>query len=323
MVIFLDVANTSIRLVVPYFGQRPTYFPLVVASMARNPDVSWLMLTDAPVPDRPPNLTVQRWELADLAERIQQHFDFRISLAQPYKLCDFRPAFGEVFAAELEGYDFWGHCDLDVIFGQIRDHLPEAAFAADKILVRGSFSLYRNTEEAAGWFRRVTDRVDHRSALSTPATAHFDEWLGIYRILRTLDVPIWQEENIFDMSLRMYRTRAGHPTGRDPRRYAWEDGTMAEYRIERGRVQRRTAMLIHLQKRRMRRPSPAVLGSDRYWVNPDGFAVQHGVGVRDVLAARLPTGRDLLPFHLRRVQRRRAGATAVGVGPAAITAGAR
>ena len=317
------MVGPSIRLVVPYFGERPPYFALVIASMARNPGVDWLVLTDAPVPDCPPNVEVRLWEFTDLAERFQQHFDFTISLAKPYKLCDFRPAFGEVFATELEGYDFWGHCDLDVIFGQVRDHLPAVAFEADKILVRGNFSLYRNTEEAAGWFRRVTDRVDHRAALSTPATAHFDEWLGIYRILRALDVPIWQEENIFDMSLRTYRTRASQPPGRDPRRYAWEDGTMAEYRVERGRVQRRTAMLIHLQKRRMRRPSPAVLGGDRYWVNPDGFAVQRGVGMREVLAAHLPTGRDLLPFHLRRVQRRRAGATAVGVGPAASRTGIR
>jgi hypothetical protein len=39
------------RLVVPHFGPRPAYFPLVVRSMAANPDVSWLLLTEQPVPD--------------------------------------------------------------------------------------------------------------------------------------------------------------------------------------------------------------------------------------------------------------------------------
>ena len=48
------VAGPSIRLVVPYFGARPSYFPLVVRSMAANPDVDWLLLTDAPVPGAPP-----------------------------------------------------------------------------------------------------------------------------------------------------------------------------------------------------------------------------------------------------------------------------
>ena len=47
------IPSPSIRLVVPYFGERPSYFPLVVRSMAANPDVSWLLLTDQPVTDAP------------------------------------------------------------------------------------------------------------------------------------------------------------------------------------------------------------------------------------------------------------------------------
>lgn len=110
----------SMRLIVPHFGERPSYFPLVVKSMARNPDVSWLLFTDRPVADAPPNVVVRRCDFADLAARFRRHFDFAISLDRPYKFCDFRPAFGEIFEAELAGYDVWGHCDLDVIFGRIQ-----------------------------------------------------------------------------------------------------------------------------------------------------------------------------------------------------------
>ena len=39
------MTSPSLRLVVPYFGARPSYFPLVVRSMAANPDVSGLLLT--------------------------------------------------------------------------------------------------------------------------------------------------------------------------------------------------------------------------------------------------------------------------------------
>lgn len=120
--------------------------------MATNPAVDWLLVTEAPVMDTPPDVTVLRYEFADLVARIQNHFDFEISLKRPYKLCDFRPAFGEVFPDELAGYDFWGHCDLDVVFGRIRDHLPPAAFEADKVLIQGNFALYRNTVDAARWF---------------------------------------------------------------------------------------------------------------------------------------------------------------------------
>jgi hypothetical protein len=308
------VAGPSLRLVVPHFGPWPPYLPLVLRSMARNPDVSWLLMTDQPVPGAPPNVVVQRWAFPDLVARIQGHFDFEVALARPYKLCDVRPAFGEVFAEELAGYDFWGHCDLDVVFGQVREHLPPEALACDKVLFQGNFALYRNTPEAAGWFRCEVDGVSYRDVLATPAARHFDEWEGIYRIVRHLGVRAWQEDVIFDLSLHSYRTRAEVPRGRDPRRYAWEDGEVCEYRVRDGEVVRRTGLLVHLQKRRMRPPSAEVLGAERYWILPDAFAVQHRVTPWTVRAARIPTGRDLLPFHWRRYQRRRRRRAAVRTG---------
>ena len=297
------VTGPSIRLVVPYFGERPSYMPLVVASMARNSDVHWLLLTEAPVPDAPPNVSVQLCEFADLAVRIQGHFDFDISLERPYKLCDFRPAFGEVFRDELAGYDFWGHSDLDVLFGQIRKHLPPEAFDADKILIQGNFALYRNTDDAAAWFRHEIDGVSYREVMTNPAAMHFDEMAGMHYILRDLGVPYWAQNMIFDLSFHRYRTRAEDPAGRDPRRYAWEDGEICEYRLEGGAIVRRTALLVHLQKRTMRAPSDDVLAADRYWILANGFAVQKRVSTWAIRAARLPAGREIVPFYVRRVQR--------------------
>jgi hypothetical protein len=310
------------RLIVPYFGERPSYMPLVVKSMASNPDVHWLLITDESVRDAPPNVSVHLCEFADLVARIQKQFDFRISLERPYKLCDFRPAFGEVFREELRGYDFWGHCDLDVVFGRIRDHLPPEAFDADKILIQGNFALYRNTVEAAGWFRTEIDGISYRQVMSTPAAMHFDEMAGMHYILRELGVPYWRKNTIFDLSFHRYRTRAEHPEGRDPRRYAWEEGEICEYRIEAGVIRRRTALLVHLQKRTMRAPSADVLAADRYWILANGFAVQNRVSKWAIRAARIPSGRELLPFYLRRMQRsvrRRAARKAAGESSAAAS----
>lgn len=291
------------RLVVPHFGDRPSYFPLVLRSMARNPDVHWLLLTDRPVEGAPPNLVVQQCEFSDLAARFQGHFDFDISLESPYKVCDFRPAFGEIFRDELVGYDFWGHTDLDVVFGRIREHLPPEAFEADKILFQGNFALYRNTPEAAAWFRHEVGEVSFRKAMTRPDAMHFDEWAGIYYIVEDLGVPCWQEDVIFDLSFSRYRTRDEAAEGRDPRRYAWEDGEVCEYRLEKGGVMRRTALLVHLQKRTMRAPARDVLACDRYWIQANRFAVQHHVSARAVRAARIPTGHEILAFYRRRVQR--------------------
>ena len=293
----------SIRLVVPYFGERPPYLPLVVRSMAHNPDVDWLLLTDQPVPAAPPNVSVRLCAFSDLVARIRTHFDFGISLERPYKLCDFRPAFGEIFQAELAGYDFWGHCDLDVIFGRVRDHLPGEAFDFDKILIQGNFALYRNTVDAAGWFRHEIDGISYRDVMTNPAAMHFDEMAGMHYILEELGVPYWQGTSIFDLSFHRYRTRAEQPEGRDPRRYAWERGEVCEYRLEGGDIVRRTALLVHLQKRSMRAPSSEVLAADRYWISANGFAVQERVSTWAIRAARIPAGREIMPFYLRRARR--------------------
>jgi hypothetical protein len=320
------VTRPSIRLVVPYFGERPSYFPLVVTSMAHNPDVDWLLITDVPVDDAPPNVAVQLCGFTDLVTRIQSHFGFRISLERPYKLCDFRPAFGEIFRDELAGYDFWGHSDLDVVFGRIRDHLPPEAFEADKVLIQGNFALYRNTDRAAAWFRHEIDNISYRQVMTDPAAQHFDEGAGIYWILRDLGVPVWEEDVIFDLSFHRYRTRAEHPGGRDPRRYAWEDGEICEYHLDGGRIVRRTALLAHLQKRTMRAPAADVLAADRYWILANGFAVQTRVTPSAIRAARIPAGREVVPFYGRRMLRsirRRAARRAAARARAVTTTGER
>lgn len=58
--------------------------------------------------DPPTNVAVQARSFEGLADRICGCFDFPVSLDGPYEACDFRPAFGEIFAAELDGYDFCG-----------------------------------------------------------------------------------------------------------------------------------------------------------------------------------------------------------------------
>jgi uncharacterized protein DUF6625 len=303
--------------------ERPPYMALMVRSMANNPDVHWLLLTDQPVADAPPNVSVHLYKFRDLVARIQSQFDFEICLERPYKLCDFRPAFGEIFREELAGYAYWGHCDLDVVFGQIRTHLPPEAFEADKILIQGNFALYRNTAEATTWFRHEIDGISYRDVMTNPAAMHFDEMAGMQYVLRDLGVPYWGNDVIFDLSFRRYRTRAEHPDGRDPRRYAWEEGEICEYRLEKGAVVRRTALLVHLQKRTMRAPSDDVLAADRYWILANGFAVQKRVSKWAIRMARIPADRELLPFYVRRVQRsirRRAARRAAAQRSAATSA---
>jgi hypothetical protein len=38
-----------------------------------------------------------------------------MEIRNPYKICDWKPFYGHIFREYLVAYDFWGHCDMDII----------------------------------------------------------------------------------------------------------------------------------------------------------------------------------------------------------------
>jgi hypothetical protein len=262
----------SLRLVVPYFGALPPYFELTLRSMERNPTVDWLLVTDQAVRPRADNVHVVAATFAGLRARIQDLYDFPIGLRSPYKLVDFKPAYGEIFADELAGYEWWGHCDLDVVFGRIRHNIPGGVFHLfDKLFVCGWLSLYRNDEAMTGLYRRCVDDVDYRRVLADDGVAQFDEWPGIYRILRAGGVAYWDDYlHLFDIDPHHYRPR-DRKSPFAHLRYVWTDGILTETDAVSGNS--REGVIMHIQKRAMRAPTPDVLAARSFALGPDRFYV--------------------------------------------------
>lgn len=77
------------------------------------------------------------------------------------KVWDFRSALGLLYAEEIEEYDFWGHMDFDVVFGDVDAFLPNSVlpkldvYSSHNEYVCGCFSLYRNTEAVNNLFKTV------------------------------------------------------------------------------------------------------------------------------------------------------------------------
>ena len=67
--------------------------------------------------DYPDNVKVINMSFTELRKKVQSCFDFKIYLGKPYKLCDYKCAYGLIFEEYIKNYDFWGHCDLDCIYG--------------------------------------------------------------------------------------------------------------------------------------------------------------------------------------------------------------
>ena len=262
---------SSIGLVLPYFGTFPNYFPLFLESCRRNPTVDWHIYTDSDVAyDYPENVKVHRITFSDFRAKLQQSFDFPIGLESPYKLCDFKPTYGEALAEDLKDYDFWGHCDCDLIYGNIRKFMTEDILTKyPRIFNSGHTILYRNIPEVNSYYRTQT-YLDYRAILGDTKNHSFDEWPGLSECWRRDGKPCYGEL-VFDDTMIMvedFRPSKSLPGGfvgpyhdqpsqayrfRKMRNisYSFHDGILERCWVQKGRVEKEEVMYVHFQKRKM------------------------------------------------------------------------
>ena len=98
-----------IAFVIPYFGKLPAMFPAWLNSCQQNPTIDFIVFTDDKTTyNYPDNVKVEYTTFDKVKKQISDLFDFENSLDTPYKLCDYKPTYGLVFAKWLKDYDFWG-----------------------------------------------------------------------------------------------------------------------------------------------------------------------------------------------------------------------
>ena len=240
----------TIAFVIPYFGKLPNSFPIFLESCGINSDIDFFIFTDDRTDyDYPSNVVRIKSTLQDIKERAQLLFDFPISLEHPYKLCDFKPAYGEIFSDYLKGYDFWGWCDLDIVWGNIRNFITDDILHNKylRILTRGHCSIFPNTENANNLYRKLPDRgcIKWKDAFSSADNVMFDE------------IPMYNEMVFADVNFLKYRfvtSRSYMETYKNERKWKKTiflfdtSGLYASYFD--GNVRRKTEfMYVHFQKR--------------------------------------------------------------------------
>ena len=189
-----DAGMRSILILIPYFGRWPEWFPLYLESCRANPSVHWRFFTDCPLPpDPPPNVGFERTDFGAYCERVSQSLGIDLKPARAYKVCDLRPAFGEIHAEAIAGYDYYGYGDIDVIYGDIR------RFYDDRVLSHlcvsshwdrcsGHFTLLRNLPLVRSAFRRIPR---WRERMANPEYQALDESKFAKVFLRHRKHPDW------------------------------------------------------------------------------------------------------------------------------------
>lgn len=273
-------ARSSICLVRIWMGKYPAYFDCVLRSCGGNPDIHWLIITDSPAPkNAPPNVRFYQTTLPELATRFTQKLGRDFSgLQMNGSSIQLKITFGLVFDDLLAGYDFWGHCDIDVIFGNLRKFLTEDILTNhDKILCRGHLTLYRNTDKVNRAFLLSCPGVpDLWEVLRTNKQVQFDEWGGIYLIFRYNDFRQYHAEFIADIrpptKWKITRFDTVAPTNYPEQVFYWYKGGIyrAHYNSDRAVVDEEYAYL-HFQQRSMPGPAFNPFEQDGFFINSEGF----------------------------------------------------
>lgn len=260
--------------IIPYFGKFNSYFELFLNSCGANQDFDWLIVTDDKrLFDYPDNVKVEYTDFYALKEHIQNLFDFNIRLEAPYKMCEYRLAYGEIFQNYIKNYEFWGFCDVDLIFGNIGNFITEDILDRyDKILFRGHMMLLRNNDKCLRMYRtRMKGMpIDYRYALTTDYCCHFDEHEMWGIILEKLGIKEYRNVVYADINCNSYPFKlVDGREGAARQIYEYHDGKLIRHYMKDGIVLVDEWCYIHLQKRKMH--IEGGVDPDNYLIVPNAF----------------------------------------------------
>ena len=214
---------------------------------------------------------------------VQSQFSFDVCMTSPQKLCDFRGAFGIIFQAYLKDSDWWGHCDLDQIFGDLSHFItPEMFRDYDKLFTQGHLTLYRNTAENNRMFMYpLGGQERYRQVFTTSEGCGFDEWLpgSINEIYEESGRKVYWDNlgadiNSYKTSFVVtYYSREGNVYKNLPQKnsvFQWKNGELHQIYREKDGLKYVEYPYVHLQKRDMKdcRNNP---GCESYFMVPNRF----------------------------------------------------
>lgn len=147
--------KNKVGIIICYFGKLPNMFEAWINSCEKNSEFDFLIFTDQEIEGKKKNVHIHNCVLRDIKKLAESKLNVgAIALDSAYKLCDYKPMFGLIFSDYLEIYDFWGMCDMDMVFGNLNKYITDDILAEyEKIYQLGHLTLYRNNDEVNNRFK--------------------------------------------------------------------------------------------------------------------------------------------------------------------------
>lgn len=177
----MESRDFSTCFILPWYGNYPLWMKYFLRSAAYNPGFNWLLVSDEkPKEKLPENFKYLELSITQFEGLVFKSVGITPQITHPYKFCDFKPAFGDIFSEYLTGFDYWGYCDLDVVFGNLPKLLAPFynrqfdIFAPDTDFFPGHFCLFRNSDYINSLYRKA---FNYKKVFSAEYVFFFDEFL--------------------------------------------------------------------------------------------------------------------------------------------------
>ena len=264
--------------IIPYYGQLPDYFPAWLISAKAQKNIDFLLVTDLLKESPAQNIHILHNSFNETQKLFQSKFDFKISLNKPYKLCDYKPAYGYIFSEYLKGYDFWGYCDIDTVFGDLSKYLEPIMEKADVIGRWGHLSLFRNTNFINQLFMQEDKGLfSYKEVYQSDCNYAFDETSGMKIICEKMGIHFWWRlDHMADMMLSPKRVLKIGSCMKNYTRQAffYDNGKLMQCYFENEEIKYKELMYLHFQKRH---PINAQNIIDSFYIFFDEFVVRKSI----------------------------------------------
>lgn len=275
----------SISVIGVYFGKFPDMFALWKRSAKMNKTIDWHVFTDNAEVDEE-NIHFHYMTLQQFNMLASDKMQMAIDVKKPYKICDFKPVYGLIFSDTLQGIDFWGGCDFDVVWGDIRRFITEDILEKhDKILFAGHFFLYRNTPEINEMWRFPVGYMTPELVFGTDQSFAFDENCGIYKTFQQQKKSIYQKMIYADISPIVRRFTCSDYVAKQigieaihnyPLQvFSFQHGKIIREYWQQSQVKEDEFLYIHIQKRKMAMQLEQ-LDPDSFYMSEKGFTAKGG-----------------------------------------------
>lgn len=175
----------KIAIITCWYGPYPWYFAYFIHSCSFNPTVDFIIITGntETIPAKPENVKIIYKTLDQLNSLVSIKMKFLVNISSPYKLNDFKPAYGFIFSSIIHGYEFWGYADIDVVYGNIREFMTDELLSRYDVIstrhdyMAGTFSMFKNKRRINTLFMLSRD---YKKVFQTDKHYCFDECNNLF-----------------------------------------------------------------------------------------------------------------------------------------------